>query len=411
MTTEATPRQSAGPATTLTPTTRQVLRSWRFWIVAAAVVIIAAVGVRLGSATLTDSTPFGAQNPGPTGGRAVAEVLRQQGVDVVEAESFAEARAAADAPESTTLLVDDSDGLLTDDRIEELGALASRLVLVAPPSALLERYLPSVSYGGVPEAEGALEPACDVPSAVRAGSISSSESSFQPVDASDPAAIYCYLDDSGRAQLVQSTDDSRTVTALAESTPFQNENVTADGNAALILGVLGETETLVWYHPGIADVAVGSAPTTADLTPGWVTPLILLLIAVFVTAAVWRGRRLGPLVVEDLPVVVPAGETIEGRARLYARSAARLHALDALRIGTVSRLAAKLRLARTATTTEVAQAVAARLRRPEADIRRLLLDDRPGGDADLVRYAAALLSLERELDAAISVGADPDSRT
>lgn len=412
MTVEQTRTESPAPSASLTPTTGQVLRSWRFWIVAAAVVLIAAVGVRLGSATLTDSTAFGAQNPGPTGGRAVAEVLRQQGVDVVEAVSFAEAQAAAAAPETTTLLVDDSDRILTGDRIDQLGALGSRLVLVAPSSDLLDRYLPAAAYGGVPEEAGEIEAGCDLPAAVRAGSITGSEASLQPVDPDQPGATFCYLDDSGRAQLVQTTDGELTVTALADSTAFQNENVAAAGNASLILGLLGETDTLVWYHPGIEDIALGSAPSSADLTPGWVTPLALLLVAVFLAAAIWRGRRMGALVVEDLPVVVPASETIEGRARLYARSSARLHALDALRIGTIGRLATALRLPRTAQTAEVAQAVAARLRRSEADVRRLLLDDHPANDSDLVRYASALLALERDIDAALAVGrTEPDTRS
>ena len=34
-------------------------------------------------------------------------------------------------------------------------------------------------------------------------------------------------------------------------------------------------------------------------------------------AALWRTRRLGPLVAEPLPVVVRASETVEGHGRLY----------------------------------------------------------------------------------------------
>ena len=92
-------------------------------------------------------------------------------------------------------------------------------------------------------------------------------------------------------------------------------------------------------HAGLVP-AVGSAtarstgpPDIAALTPGWVTPVMLLLVRRLRRRRVWRGRRFGPLVVENLPVVVRAGETREGRARLYQRSSARLRAADALRIG------------------------------------------------------------------------------
>ena len=47
--------------------------------------------------------------------------------------------------------------------------------------------------------------------------------------------------------------------------------------------------------------------------------------------ALWRARRLGPVVTEPLPVVVRAAETVEGRARLYRRGGARDTAAEALR--------------------------------------------------------------------------------
>ena len=44
----------------------------------------------------------------------------------------------------------------------------------------------------------------------------------------------------------------------------------------------------------------------------------------------WRGRRLGPLVVEPLPVVVKAVESTQGRGRLYRRVRDRAHAAGIL---------------------------------------------------------------------------------
>ena len=56
----------------------------------------------------------------------------------------------------------------------------------------------------------------------------------------------------------------------------------------------------------------------------------------------WRGRRLGPLVVEPLPVVVKAVESTQGRGRLYRRVRDRAHAAEILRAATARRLAARL---------------------------------------------------------------------
>jgi len=164
--------------------------------------------------------------------------------------------------------------------------------------------------------------------------------------------------------------------------------------ASRALGLLGAHRTLVWYLPTVADVPATGAPDLAALTPGWVTPVVLLALATALAAALWRGRRFGPLVVERLPVVVRAEETMEGRARLYQRSSARLRALDALRVGTVTRLAALVGLPRTATVPEVADAVAALTGRDRAAVRDILLDSVPRTDAELIAGSDRLAELE-----------------
>ncbi len=57
------------------------------------------------------------------------------------------------------------------------------------------------------------------------------------------------------------------------------------------------------------------------LPPGFGTALYALGMTALV-AALWRGRRFGPLAVEPLPVVVRASEATRGRARLYRRARA-----------------------------------------------------------------------------------------
>ena len=53
----------------------------------------------------------------------------------------------------------------------------------------------------------------------------------------------------------------------------------------------------------------------------------------FLVVGVWRGRRLGPIMTEPLPVTVRAAETVEGHGRLYHRLNARDRAANALRAG------------------------------------------------------------------------------
>jgi hypothetical protein len=76
--------------------------------------------------------------------------------------------------------------------------------------------------------------------------------------------------------------------------------------------------------------------------PPWVWAVVAQLALAMVLFALWRARRLGTPVPEPLPVVVPAAETVRGRARLYHRARARGVALDALRAGALRRLAPAL---------------------------------------------------------------------
>ncbi|WP_307806977.1 DUF4350 domain-containing protein [Naasia sp. SYSU D00057] len=393
---------SAGTrASAATPTVRQWLRSTRFWIVLGAAVLLVAVVWTLISGGVRAGEPFASDNPGPPGAMALAEVLRQQGVEVTAAESFAEARRAAGDPADTTLLVYDTGFFLDPDRIAQLGDLADRIVLVEPTADLLEGLAPSVAFAGVPASEAAVDPECALPAAERAGAITPGSAAVQPAKAGDDGGIWCYPAGDGGFLLAQVETEGATVTVLPAAAPFDNEHILQAGNAALALNLLGATGELVWYLPGLLDLPVGEdAPSLADLTPEWVTPVLLLLLAVFVAAAVWRGRRLGPLVVENLPVVVPSGETMEGRARLYQRSSARRRALDALRVGAIGRIASSLGLSRTATVDEVVHTAARALGRREDEVRRILLDADPATDADLVRDSDALLRLERDVAAA-----------
>jgi len=132
-----------------------------------------------------------------------------------------------------------------------------------------------------------------------------------------------------------------------------------------------------------------------------VTPSLVLLVVAALAAAVWRGRRLGPLVVERLPVVVRADETREGRARLYERAGARGHALDQLRIGTLGRLGALTGLSTRAPVDDVVARVAPLVRADPRALRHVLVDAVPGDDAELVRLSDSLLDLEQAVREAV----------
>ncbi|WP_448003887.1 DUF4350 domain-containing protein [Agromyces bauzanensis] len=406
--TVTSPAPSAAPA--ITPTLRTQVRRRRAWLVIAVVLVLGALVLLVVRGGARAPGPaLGADNPAPAGSKALVEVLRAQGVTVTEAATIDDALDGA--RRGATVFLHDEFGLLGEERLDELAATADRLVVAQPGFAALERLAPGVRLAGL--ASGPLDDvACDVRAARRADALSDGQRLLTVDDtALADGWTGCFRDgDLGYALVSGPGTSGGEVALVAATTVFTNEHVDEAGNAALALGLLGASDDLVWYLPSPTDADEAAAPTIADLTPGWVSPVMVLAIVVAIVAGVWRGRRFGPLVVEQLPVQVPAGETSEGRARLYARSGARTHALDQLRIGTVERLAALLRLPRPADVAAVAEAAVSATGRDAASVARLLLSDSPAHDRAFVDLATDLDRLEQDVRRSIRPDTDDPTR-
>ncbi|MBD7957198.1 DUF4350 domain-containing protein [Microbacterium sp. Sa4CUA7] len=369
-------------------------------VIAAAIVLIGA-----GSAALlsvgewTEREALDPDSAGPGGARALVEVLRDEGltVDVVRDRAAAE-RAVAAGP--ATLVIGDTTPL-DDATLGEVALLGDDVVLVDPRSRDLRVLVDGSAAAGVGD-DVIAEPGCALPAAQRAGGILPGA-----VFRGAPGVTACYPSGEGDALLV-TTRDERSLAALDAVDLFANAHLADNGNAALAVNLLGAHPRVVWYLPSLADGALtDSSPTLGALTPDWVTPSLVVLAAAGVTAALWRARRFGPLVSENLPVTVRAAETTEGRARLYARSRDTVHVADQLRYGALDRLARDLGLGPTAAAEETADAAAARLGMDRARVRGILIDDRPTTDAELVRLADALQHLETAVRLAVRPGRNP----
>jgi hypothetical protein len=101
-------------------------------------------------------------------------------------------------------------------------------------------------------------------------------------------------------------------------------------------------------------------------------------------------------------VTVRANETMQGRARLYEKSSARVRAIDSLRIGAVQRIAALCGLPRVATVDDVIAGAAAVTGIDPVEVRRVLLDAAPATDRDLVKLSDDLLTLERSVATSVT---------
>jgi hypothetical protein len=384
----------------VTPRARTVARRGLFWAgVAGVCLVVVALTLLLTRGGASNGLPLDPASAAPTGTKAVAEVLRNQGVDVILPDGFDEAMTASSVPGST-LAVYDPSGYLAGDRLTELASEAGDVVLLSPGFRHLQALVPDVRAAGPADPDESLDAECDQDAARRAGTISPGPTFAFP---DDTTATGCFPADTGGFGLLSIPDAGDTLWILGPSELLTNDAVILHGNAALGLGLLGRTDRLVWYLPSIADVEASGPPSLAELTPNWLVPVTSLLGITVLVAMFWRGRRFGPLVAEDLPVTVPAGETMEGRSRLYQRSAARTRAVDALRIGAVGRLGNALGLSRHASVAEVSDAVASALGRDPREVRGILLDILPSSEREVVALSDAL----RDLEAAVAVAVDP----
>jgi len=190
------------------------------------------------------------------------------------------------------------------------------------------------------------------------------------------------------------------VTVLGTGAPLANDDLGASGNAALALNLLAASPRIVWLVPGPPP---GPAAThhgqrsLISLVPGQVYAVAIQLGIVVLMLALWRMRRLGPLVTEPLPVVVRACETVEGHGRLYRSRRARDRASAGLRDAALGRIVSRLGLPRAATDDATCQELASRTGRDAREIRAILFGAVPGDDAALVKLAADLDALEGQV--------------
>ena len=160
--------------------------------------------------------------------------------------------------------------------------------------------------------------------------------------------------------------------------------------------LFGHTDRLIWYVPSLADIAAADS-TSRSITPAWFQPGLVLGTSAVVLLCLWRGRRLGRLVSEPLPVIVRAVETTESRGRMYRKSRDRTRALAVLQQATLKRLASSLGLSATSPVSSVAAASAAVSGRDYPDVLHLLESTAVHDDSSLLQLANTLLALEKEV--------------
>ncbi|MFF9350007.1 DUF4350 domain-containing protein [Streptomyces sp. NPDC014734] len=398
--TEAT----AVPTTSASTTPRQVWSRARGLLLA----LLVLVGAGIALATVRSGDQHGRLDPRSAdrnGSRAVAELLKERGVSVRVVTTL-DAATNRGGPD-TTLLVTSPD-LLTSRQQDELRVRtahsAGRTVLLAPGPTSVGTLLPGVRAEPAGPAS-VRAPGCTLPTARGAGPV---ETGGYRYTASAPATASCFPSDGSPTLLLFEQGAGDTV-LLGSSDLLQNARLGNQGNASLALQLLGSRPHLVWYLPSLADSGTASGNGVdddgrgdrgfTDLIPkGWLWGTLQLACAAAL-AALWRARRLGPLVTERLPVAVRASESAEGRARLYRKANARGRAADSLRSASRRRLASLVGVSSgdAHSAAALVPAVSARLGGTDGELHALLFGSAPSDDAALVQLADQLDTLEREV--------------
>ncbi|MEV7848217.1 DUF4350 domain-containing protein [Streptomyces cyaneofuscatus] len=407
---------TAPSPTSTAPTPHQVWKRARGLLIALLILVIAGVTF----AAVRSGTNYGHLDPRSAdakGSRAAAELLKARGISVTVATTLDEATTAA-GPDTTLLVT--GPNLLTPTQQRRLheatSASTGRTVLIAPGPAAASRLSPGVrTEPHRPVAP--LPPSCAFPAARSAGTADMGGVRYT---APDSTATACYPSDGSPSLLILKHRGDGDTVLLGSPDFLRNERLDQQGNASLALQLLGSRPHLVWYLPSLADPsatsddgspdnnndsdsdsgeASGEESDFLDLIPsGWLWGTLQLTLAA-VLAAIWRGRRLGPLVVERLPVSIRASESAEGRAGLYRKANARERAAESLRSAARNRIARLAGVtAREAHTSDVLlPAVSARTTTTGDDLSTLLFGPAPADDAALVLLAEHLDALEREV--------------
>jgi hypothetical protein len=359
---------------------------WRDLRLPIAAVVIA-VALLIGLAALgrtTHNGPLDPRNPNPNGAQALAALVVDRGVDLTIANDLDQVTAV-----NGTILLSQPDAL-SSRALATVARSSATVVAVDPSPPALDALDVPASIDASGPASFTVPPACALPAAVTAGTARVSGTQY----AVHSGATGCYPVDGDAALVVSTRPSGGRTLVLGSGSTLSNAHLASAGNAALALGLLN-THTVAWA-PGALDAGAptGSPHGLFGLLPRRLEWASLALVIAVALLALWRARRLGPPVVEPLPVVVRAAETVEGSGRLLHAARARDHAASSLRRAAIRRLATSLHAGADDPPDTVVALVAARVPLPDTEVRDLLYGSPPVDDAALVRLAQGLAALE-----------------
>lgn len=369
------------------------------WLVVVIVLaVLAAVLAAVARGYFRDG-PLEPDAPTAQGSRAAVSVLTDLGTEVRTQRHTEDA--AEDLAQGRTVLVTDPSALsarqleLLDSARDGSGGT---LVLVQPDFVTLSYVTPGIAPAG----------SVRVPTVVEAGpacgdaGFRAREIAVAPEDGLAPTATTyrtsgeaagCF--DAGQGSLVAVEDG---LVVLGSPDLLTNDGIGQADNSAVVLNALGEEGRLTWYVPSPGDPLATATPDLLSYLPDWASVVAAWLLLTALIGLIAAGRRLGPVVVEPLPVTVRPQELVLGRARLLQKAQSRDAAAACLRAASAGRLADRLGIRHEQSLDALIPALAPHIDRTPEQIRSLLATTPVRSDQDLVRLAHDLDRLEKEID-------------
>ncbi len=350
----------------------------------------------------SDVEPNSIHNPQPDGARALAQVLQDHGVTVVQTRTLEETAIALGAGD--TLVIAAERYYLDAEQSASIARHPGTIMWLGPDSEHLYQ-VDSALTRGAGGGNTSRRPQCQAPAAVQATTTSSAR--LRDIELLEPRSdvTVCFPGgtiDSGAYVVVERGEHD--IHLISDASIVTNARIAELGNAALAINAAGQSPRVVWYIGSLLDDSILSKPDDrrasdyiAPVAPEWVSAAGVMMLLVAVIAVLWRGRRMGKLVSEPLPVIVRASEATKGRARLYRRAQSRGHASSAMRAGAASRMARRLGMTSTASPQALVTAIAGATGRGSADIEAVLYGPPPVDNASMIHLVEKLDTIEKEV--------------
>jgi hypothetical protein len=273
-------------------------RGWLWLLLAAAVVVVAL----LGGQPDDEGVPLSPRSVGPSGAKALREVLGAFGADVTVADDV-----ASDADVVLVLEDDLTDGQRTDlgDWVEAGGRL-----VIADPASPFTPLVADPFAGGIVGGAGLDEPRlpedCTIAALAGVGAIEPGSATDYEVESPDEQ---CFGPD-GTAFVVASPRGAGVVVAVGGASVFTNERLDEADNAVLAVHLIAPVAgTRVTWLERDRSAPAAEESLWSLVGPGPRAALLQLALAAAVYVVV-RGRRLGRPLHEPQPVQLAGSELV-----------------------------------------------------------------------------------------------------